>query len=186
MIATASVWPRNTISCTYRYKNGSMQAVQLSLCCCLCCCFCSCCYCCCLGTRHFAICKLSEVLYSFTLISRWICSCCRNAQMHFVTFCRSMLVIWETLSNSMHRLTSFVLRVFHEARPYVYVDDGVLQRAIDWITSRQNQDGSFNEFGRIFDSEMRVSDRRKSFVFLLIRWNGMATWTFTEVWNDFC
>ena len=53
-----------------------------------------------------------------------------------------------------------MLRVFHEARPYVYVDDGVLQRAIDWITSRQNQDGSFNEFGRIFDSEMRVSDRK--------------------------
>ena len=55
-----------------------------------------------------------------------------------------------------YRLTAFVLRVFHEARPYVYVDDGVLQRAIDWIIQRQNQDGSFNEFGNIFDPEMRV------------------------------
>ena len=78
----------------------------------------------------------------------------------FLSVISFLLVILETLSNSLCRLTSFVLRVFHEARPYVYVDDGVLQRAIDWITSRQNQDGSFNEFGRIFDSEMRVSDRK--------------------------
>ncbi|KAK7096877.1 hypothetical protein V1264_003921 [Littorina saxatilis] len=52
-------------------------------------------------------------------------------------------------------LTAFVLRVFHEARPYVYVDDGVLQRAINWIIDHQNQDGSFNEFGHIYDQEMK-------------------------------
>lgn len=52
-------------------------------------------------------------------------------------------------------LTAFVLRVFHEARPYVFVDSGVLQRSLSWIIQRQNTDGSFNEFGTIFDPEMR-------------------------------
>ncbi|XP_025086885.1 CD109 antigen-like [Pomacea canaliculata] len=53
-------------------------------------------------------------------------------------------------------LTAFVLRVFHEARSDVYVDSAVLQRAMDWLIQRQNTDGSFNEFGHIFDPQMRT------------------------------
>ncbi|KAK7463204.1 hypothetical protein BaRGS_00038213 [Batillaria attramentaria] len=79
-------------------------------------------------------------------------------------------------------LTAFVLRVFHEARPYVYVDSGVLQKAMTWVLKRQNQDGSFNEFGSIFDPEMRGhSTGLTSFVLLALLENQDVPFTNADI-----
>ncbi|GIY10889.1 alpha-1-macroglobulin [Caerostris darwini] len=49
-------------------------------------------------------------------------------------------------------LTAFVLRSFHEAKRYIYIDDNVLSRAQDWITGKQRDDGCFPNVGKIIDS----------------------------------
>ncbi|GIY63860.1 alpha-1-inhibitor 3, partial [Caerostris darwini] len=49
-------------------------------------------------------------------------------------------------------LTAFVLRSFHEAKRYIYIDDSVLSDAQNWIISKQRKDGCFPNVGRIIDS----------------------------------
>ncbi|GIX86969.1 alpha-2-macroglobulin, partial [Caerostris extrusa] len=49
-------------------------------------------------------------------------------------------------------LTAFVLRSFHEAKRYIYIDDSVLSGAQDWIISKQMDDGCFPNVGRIVDT----------------------------------
>ncbi|XP_071088378.1 CD109 antigen-like [Haliotis cracherodii] len=46
-------------------------------------------------------------------------------------------------------LTAFVVKTFHQAKPYTFIDDEVLTRAIDWMIARQKADGSFPEPGTI-------------------------------------
>ncbi|XP_055924186.1 alpha-2-macroglobulin-like [Argiope bruennichi] len=49
-------------------------------------------------------------------------------------------------------LTAFVLRSFYQAKRYIYIDDGVLQDAQQWIISKQQADGCFPNIGQIIDS----------------------------------
>ncbi|XP_046569079.1 CD109 antigen-like [Haliotis rubra] len=54
-------------------------------------------------------------------------------------------------------LTAFVARSFHQARPYIFVGNQTLARSLNWMTGRQNLDGSFNEPGLVFDRQMQTS-----------------------------
>ncbi|XP_046569084.1 CD109 antigen-like isoform X2 [Haliotis rubra] len=54
-------------------------------------------------------------------------------------------------------LTAFVARTFHQARPYIFVGNQTLGNALNWMASRQNLDGSFNEPGLVFDRQMKSS-----------------------------
>ncbi|PVD34996.1 hypothetical protein C0Q70_06277 [Pomacea canaliculata] len=78
------------------------------------------------------------------------------------------------------RLTAFVLRVFHQARGIIFVDKHVLQRAVYWLLSHQNTDGSFNEFGHVYDVQMRSfgdhSPGLTAFVLLALTENTDADW----------
>jgi len=51
-------------------------------------------------------------------------------------------------------LTAFVLKCFAQAKGLLYIDDNVLDAASDWITSRQNSDGSFDAIGFVHHQEM--------------------------------
>jgi CD109 antigen len=51
-------------------------------------------------------------------------------------------------------LTAFVLKCFSQARDLMYIDDGVLDEATQWITQHQNADGSFDQVGFIHHQEM--------------------------------
>ncbi|XP_048243512.1 CD109 antigen-like isoform X3 [Haliotis rufescens] len=51
-------------------------------------------------------------------------------------------------------LTAFVIKTFHQAKPYTFIDDDVLTRAIDWMVARQKADGSFPEPGRVIHKDM--------------------------------
>ncbi|XP_025086986.1 CD109 antigen-like [Pomacea canaliculata] len=77
-------------------------------------------------------------------------------------------------------LTAFVLRVFHQARGIIFVDKHVLQRAVYWLLSHQNTDGSFNEFGHVYDVQMRSfgdhSPGLTAFVLLALTENTDADW----------
>nr|XP_022294874.1 CD109 antigen-like [Crassostrea virginica] len=52
-------------------------------------------------------------------------------------------------------LTAFVVKSFHQAKPHIFIDDEILQRAIDWMISWQNGDGSFPEPGRVVHKELQ-------------------------------
>ncbi|XP_052721975.1 CD109 antigen-like isoform X2 [Crassostrea angulata] len=52
-------------------------------------------------------------------------------------------------------LTAFVVKSFHQAKSLIFIDDETLQRAIDWMISRQNGDGSFPEPGRVIHKDMQ-------------------------------
>ncbi|XP_048243500.1 CD109 antigen-like isoform X10 [Haliotis rufescens] len=51
-------------------------------------------------------------------------------------------------------LTAFVIKTFHQAKPYTFIDDDVLTRAVDWMVARQKADGSFPEPGRVIHKDM--------------------------------
>jgi CD109 antigen len=44
-------------------------------------------------------------------------------------------------------LTAFVVRYFAEAKIYINIDDNVLNRALDWLVSKQSENGRFAEVG---------------------------------------
>lgn len=55
-----------------------------------------------------------------------------------------------------HRLSAFVLKSFVQAKPYIFVDDDVIHKTIDWILKNQNDNGTFREPGKVLHKEMQV------------------------------
>jgi CD109 antigen len=51
-------------------------------------------------------------------------------------------------------LTAFVLKSFSQARDLIFIDDAILDEAIDWLESHQNSDGSFEPVGFVHHQEM--------------------------------
>lgn len=51
-------------------------------------------------------------------------------------------------------LTAFVLKCFSQAKDLMYIDEGVLNDAANWITSHQKSDGSFDPVGFVHHQEM--------------------------------
>ncbi|XP_059162967.1 CD109 antigen-like [Physella acuta] len=52
-------------------------------------------------------------------------------------------------------LTAFVARVFHQAKRHIFVDDNILNDAIQWMIQQQNTNGSFPETGYIYDKNIQ-------------------------------
>ncbi|XP_041828003.1 CD109 antigen-like [Melanotaenia boesemani] len=52
-------------------------------------------------------------------------------------------------------LTSFVLRCFIQAQPYIQVNQGVLTRAMTWLLKHQGPQGEFTEVGKLIHTEMQ-------------------------------
>ncbi len=51
-------------------------------------------------------------------------------------------------------LTAFVLKSFAQAVDIIFIDQGILDEARDWITGHQNGDGSFDPVGFVHHQEM--------------------------------
>ncbi|WAQ99032.1 CD109-like protein [Mya arenaria] len=52
-------------------------------------------------------------------------------------------------------LSAFVLKSFVQARPYIFIDDRVMTRTVDWILKHQNSNGTFQEPGKVLHKEMQ-------------------------------
>ncbi|KAL5008096.1 hypothetical protein ScPMuIL_013677 [Solemya velum] len=52
-------------------------------------------------------------------------------------------------------LSAFVVKSFRGAKNFIYVDESVVEKAIDWMISMQNADGSFPEPGRVIHKNMQ-------------------------------
>jgi CD109 antigen len=57
-------------------------------------------------------------------------------------------------------LTAFVVRYFAEAKAYISIDDNVLTRAMDWLVSKQSENGRFTEVGKgvIYELQSEASE----------------------------
>ena len=53
-------------------------------------------------------------------------------------------------------LTAFVVKSFVQAKPYIFIDDDVVIKAVNWLVSQQNPNGTFKEPGRVIHKEMQV------------------------------
>lgn len=47
-------------------------------------------------------------------------------------------------------LTAFVVRTLTEAKPYIFIDDGILSKSVGWILEHQTQNGSFPPLNHLF------------------------------------
>ena len=54
------------------------------------------------------------------------------------------------------RLTAFVVKSFHQAKRYIYVDTYTLEKALDWIIDYQAHDGHFPEPGHVHSTYLQV------------------------------
>lgn len=52
-------------------------------------------------------------------------------------------------------LTAFVLKSFILAKPYITIDPKIVEESLNFIVSKQNQNGSFREDGRVIHSDMQ-------------------------------
>ncbi|XP_067120977.1 CD109 antigen [Centruroides vittatus] len=52
-------------------------------------------------------------------------------------------------------LTAFVVRSFHQAIPYIDIDDKVIEGSLKWLIQRQNLNGSFDEPGEVHHKAMQ-------------------------------
>ncbi|GFR94590.1 thioester-containing protein [Elysia marginata] len=52
-------------------------------------------------------------------------------------------------------LTAFVTKVFHQAKPHIFVDENVIKTAINWMIRQQASDGSFPEPGKVLNKKMQ-------------------------------
>ncbi|KAF8366867.1 tep-1, partial [Pristionchus pacificus] len=52
-------------------------------------------------------------------------------------------------------LTAFVVRAFSQAKPFIFVDDSVLQKSIAFLNSQQMESGAFAEHGEVHHKDMQ-------------------------------
>ncbi|KAI0217488.1 CD109 antigen [Lamellibrachia satsuma] len=54
-------------------------------------------------------------------------------------------------------LSAFVVKSFHQAKPYIFIDTNLIDKTLGWIIDRQNSNGSFSEpsGGRVIHTDMQ-------------------------------
>lgn len=56
-----------------------------------------------------------------------------------------------------YRLTAFVLKSFAQARPHIYIDERHIQDALNWLASKQKENGCFQSSGTLLNNAMKVA-----------------------------
>lgn len=76
-------------------------------------------------------------------------------------------------------LTAFVVRTLKTAKPYIYVDDNVLNKAISWIIRHQLENGCFPAVSHVFQDMVSV------IYFLLTLFIFMVHYVSTDACSSF-
>lgn len=48
------------------------------------------------------------------------------------------------------------MKSFRQAKPYIFIDDAVLNKSLDYLTSQLKDNGAFTENGEVHDKNMQV------------------------------
>ena len=62
------------------------------------------------------------------------------------------------------RLTAYAVKSLSQANKYIYIDPDILDKGIQWIMSKQNSDGSFEEPGEVHHKALQVC----SYIFFML------------------
>ena len=102
---------------------------------------------------------LNNYIGHFLSLGQFIFSCLNGLHVCFAVVLICHLIIQEQYLFDYYRLTSFVVRSFVSAQPYIYIDDHVVREATDWIIRKQkrygSEGGSFRETGRVINAAMQ-------------------------------
>ncbi|XP_040217259.1 alpha-2-macroglobulin-like protein 1 [Rana temporaria] len=52
-------------------------------------------------------------------------------------------------------LTAFVVKSFSNARPYIFIDEGHLNKSFSWLREHRKESGCFRNVGKLFHSELK-------------------------------
>ena len=56
-----------------------------------------------------------------------------------------------------YRLTAFVVKSFAQAKQYIFIDDKLVLKALDWLVLQQDETiGTFKEPGKVLHKAMQV------------------------------
>lgn len=58
-----------------------------------------------------------------------------------------------------HRLTTFVMKSFGGAQPFMFIDPVHITMAKEWLASLQQPDGCISSVGKLFHNDMQVKER---------------------------
>lgn len=53
------------------------------------------------------------------------------------------------------RLTAYTALAFTQAKPFIFVDHKIIDKALEWLMNMQGKNGSFYETGNVIHSEMQ-------------------------------
>lgn len=65
------------------------------------------------------------------------------------------LIIFKINKNYSNRLTAYTALSLNEARPFIYVDDNIVQNCLKWLVDKQGRNGSFVESGAVIHTELQ-------------------------------
>ncbi|CAG9825408.1 unnamed protein product [Phaedon cochleariae] len=64
---------------------------------------------------------------------------------------------WRDTNGSVW-LTSYVIMAFRQAKQFIYVEEEVIEEALNWLVEVQNKNGSFYETGNVIYAELQRRD----------------------------
>lgn len=73
-------------------------------------------------------------------------------------------------------LTAYVVRSFHQAAKYTDVDPKVIEKGLDFLASKQKENGEFPEVGKLFDNANQNALGLTSFVLIAFFENHVSIW----------
>lgn len=77
-------------------------------------------------------------------------------------------------------LTAFVARSFQQASEHISIQDGIIDKALNWLSKLQSWDGSFLEKGQVSHGEMQA----KSSNTIALTAYVLTTFLMNKVWNQ--
>lgn len=55
-------------------------------------------------------------------------------------------------------MTAYTALAFKQAKPFIFIDDEIIEKAYDWLMNVQGKNGSFYETGNIIHSELQNNE----------------------------
>lgn len=92
-----------------------------------------------------------QLLLRFFLSTNSSCSCMHSTSLFF-----SLPSFMPFFLFSSIRLTAFVVKCFAQAKPYIYLDNQIIQAALTWLEFHQLPNGCFKNVGQLFHTFMKV------------------------------
>lgn len=62
------------------------------------------------------------------------------------------------MTSFFNRLTAYTALAFRQAKPFIFIDDSIIEKALEWLVNAQGKNGSFYETGNVIHTELQSRD----------------------------